>query len=320
MTPSSQTDNSDRISFVSYLHYAKATGIYIGNEQQNIDNFISNLKLKKSYSNINRKRDIDTEKISRLLRNAWFTEIQLSNLAKHKEFSQLSIHWAQVYCYYACYLAIRSYFISSNQKINNNHRDTLHAISQEIDRRTDLFIMPFKILCEGNPYDKNEVNFKNVSSTPSYINQLSNLTQGYYEDTYCQFLKTTRQKELDRLNSLWKEKNKKKRINSIAKNANIQKLAATSIFDAIYRLRIRSNYETADAFTIDDISLTEAQEFHEALQKITNGCLLNLEILIQRYLSKSVFQDIIEKFSKKKEIQKSMTNWLVERKKITKSI
>jgi hypothetical protein len=63
-------------------------------------------------------------------------------------------------------------------------------------------------------------------------------------------------------------------------------------------MRIRSNYENADTFIIDTISIEDAFEYHKSLQNIVYGSLLVFELLISKYLSKNVYKKIIESFNK----------------------
>jgi hypothetical protein len=280
--------------FRTYLNYLLSLDKFIPED--------SNLIIKKviksrSFNRIQGGRDIDIGKIGKLLRNAWCTEIQLSISSKHSEFLDFSNHWAPVQVYYACFLLLRAFFYSSNQEIKPLHSSTLHSISNEIKIRSNLFPYPWKVLCSGNP-DCKKVNYENLPPglRIAQISPLSNYNKVSFWDSFCMFLRTTRIRQLKQLFNEWKNKKNKKRISPKAKIHYIESLPPTSVFNCLYRLRLRSNYSDADSFLLSLHGTESAFLFNKSLKKLCWSTLLLLELLICKYISKQAFHRIVTDF------------------------
>jgi len=109
-------------------------------------------------------------------------------------------------------------------------------------------------------------------------------------------LKTTRKRQLDALNQQWKRENNKKRVSPTAKRSHIRNLAPTSLFHSLYRLRIRSNYENADAFIMGALDEREVREFNASIRNITWSSMMVFEMLIARCIGKRKYDKIIRSF------------------------
>ena len=58
----------------------------------------------------------------------------------------------------------------------------------------------------------------------------------------------------------------------------------TTLFDLLWRLRIRSNYEEGDAFLTGPLSTSDAADFHNALCTIVAATLLTVEIFLAHHV------------------------------------
>ena len=186
-------ENKEQIAFDTYHSYLSSISQSIESNVESIDDFFAQFTSNKSFRKIQTKKNVDIEKTSKLLRNAWYTEFQLKNLSITSDFAGFSLHWGQVYAYYACYLQIRAYLICQNQNVNPKHRTTLRHFSQELEKRRDLFPSPWNIMCRNNPDDNDFINKKEPYRDS---HQLSNIAKQNPIDNFAKFLKTTRQKEL----------------------------------------------------------------------------------------------------------------------------
>lgn len=286
-------DDKEQVAFDTYFSYLKSISECVENSVEEIDSFLDQITANRAFKKIQTKKDLDIKKISKILRNAWYTEFQMNQLTLTTEFAGFSLHWAQVYTYYSCYLQIRAYLISQKQEVNPKHRTTLKHFSQELDKRRDLFPSPWSLLCEKNPDDNLFIN-KNSDFTNNH--QLSNKAKENPIDNFSKFLKTTRKKELERKYSEWKKENSKKRISPQQKKIIIGNTPPTSIYDCLYRLRIRANYENADTFIFSSIPDEDAEKFHKSLQNIVWISSLILETITAKYLSHKNYVQIIEKY------------------------
>ncbi|MDO3696027.1 hypothetical protein QVZ41_14335 [Wenyingzhuangia sp. chi5] len=288
-------ENKEQTSFDTYFSYLKSISKCATDSVAEIDNFLDTITKNKAFKKIQTKKDLDLSKISKILRNAWYTEFQMNQLSTTSEFAGFSLHWAQVYAYYSCYLQIRVYLLSQNQIVNPKHLTTLRHFSQELDKRSKIFPHPWNLLCEKNPNDNLFINKKEIYTD---IHQLSNLATLNPVDNFSKFLKTTRKREIEKKCNEWKIDNRKKRTPKNIKDKIIQNTPPTSIYDCLYRLRIRANYENADTFIFSQVSDHVASEFHECLKNIVWISSLILETISSKYLSSKNYKLILEDYKK----------------------
>jgi hypothetical protein len=290
-----EADQANR--FRTYLNYLSAISDYLGDVYSNLENVVNPMIESAIFQSIQGGRCLDTARLAELLRNAWFTEIQMSISAQYDEFVSYSNHWVPVQAYYSSYLALRSYFNASGQKVGREHSSNLKAIGQEIRRRPLLFPQPWRAVCIGNP----ETSSCQLCSVPNdvTISRVSSLTsscRASFWDSYAMFLRTTRLRQLQKQCDDWKDANKRKRVSPNAKRQFISNLSPTTLFHCLYRLRLRSNYADADSFLLSVVGSNDGTSFHAALRKICWSTLLVLETLTARYIGKREFDRIVESF------------------------
>jgi len=246
-----------------------------------------------------KKTDPDIGKITRLLRNAWYTETQLNLTKDNPELIPYANLWACVQSYYAVYLCMRSFLIAMNHSSadKNTHTDTLESINKEIDKRPDLFPNFWRILCDGNPNDSRTTKFKNTENGIQINHSISSLNKNIsFVDRYCQFLKTTRKRSFDEKRKKYLTKNGAKRLTKKDIENILKNMHPTTIFDCLFRLRIRSNYHDSEIFMPNIVSKNEALAFNESLRTICSHSLLIFEILISGYIKSNQYTKITNDF------------------------
>lgn len=219
--------------------------------------------------------------------------------APHEELIPYANHWVPVQLYYSVYLAARAYFSCQGQQVGENHAKTLHTLSNEIQNRQALFPHPWKVLCTGDP-DGDRIDYINLPPSAK-ISSVSSLTNGRHApfwDSYAMLLRTTRRRQLKRAVDDWKRKHVKKRILRRDREKVVSGVPPTSLFDALYRLRIRSNYADADSFLLSLDDVGKAKEFNQSICSICWWTLLLIETLNARYLGKPKFGAIVDGFLK----------------------
>lgn len=299
-------ENEETLSFKTYKNYL-----------QSIENLIiktyPNLSLLKekldNNCDISPLPELEFEKIKSLLLNCWHTELNL--LLPDKAIRGLirySVHWAPVQAYYAIYLAIRALAESSKHKIKNTHDPTLGFISNWIVSRGH-FPYPWACYSDGlgdlksckfygfvDLFGEKEVRELIALSSPSKKN---------YELFVSKFLKTTREHNfILKKKRATKIKTKSgdipKRFFKAQKEQIEKEMTKTTIFDCLYRLRIKSNYEEAETYILSKMSDDEAQEFYNSLKIITSHSLFVIEYLIIKYIGIEKFRQILSEFEKVK--------------------
>lgn len=293
----SDEEMEQAIRFKTYLNYLVCISDFLGDIYSEPTRLIAPVIQSRAFQNIQGGRCFDTERLAQLFRNAWFTEIQMSISAQYEEFVSYSNHWIPVQAYYATYLALRAYFTSSGQDIGREHAANLKAIGEEIQRRPKLFPQPWSVVCVDNP-GSSSPQFRNLPNDVT-ISPISSLTSSWrvsFWNSYAKFLKTTRQRILEKQCEDWKITKSRKRVSSTIKRQFIQNLSPTTIFHCLYRLRLRSNYADADSSLLSVHGSSDGAAFHSALRKICWGSLLVLELLTSRYVGKREFDNIVDSF------------------------
>lgn len=205
----------------------------------------------------------------------------------------LSNHWTPVQLYYSAYLAVRAFFVSDGRNILDTHSKTLRVIASEIHGRPQMFPSFLRVLLDGDP-DKRQ--FANLPQGTT-IEVISPLTANHNTDfwsRYCQFLKTTRERDCKSRFDAWKKDKGKKRLPKQVREQLISSLGNTSFFDCLYRMRIRSNYIDADAFLFSDTWLDEDILFNNSLKNINWHILFSLELLIAKCLGKNKYTNVVD--------------------------
>jgi hypothetical protein len=285
------------IRFRTYLNYLTCISDFLGDVYSDPARLVKPVIESRSFQSIQRRPCADTERPAKLFRNAWFTEIQMSISAQYEEFVSYSNHWIPVQAYYASYLALRGFFAASGQEVSREHSANLKAIGEEIQRRPSLFPWPWSVVCVGNPEDSS-LQFRNLPNgvTILPISSLSASWRVEFWNSYALFLKTTRHRQLEKQCVDWKLDHRRKRVSSSVKQQFIRNLPPTTIFNCLYRLRLRSNYADADSFLLSVHESDEATSFHSSVRKIGWSTLLVLELLTARYLGKGEFESIVDSF------------------------
>lgn len=244
------------------------------------------------------------EEIKKLLFNAWSTELVLALPSTiSAEFVKYANHWSPVQAYYAVYLALQAYFRSIPlAPPPRDHSGSLRTISARI-KGGNVFPPFWNVCCEGEPRLV-AANYINLPSGISVV-QINPLTTPALNDfwsRYAMMLRTTRQKQFDKKlkeaakQFKTKEGKPRKRFRPQQKAAVLSGVHATTIFDFLYRLRIRSNYEDADAFILGTMGQADAREFNEALRLVTSSTLFLIELHIAWRISTDTMNSVVSAF------------------------
>jgi hypothetical protein len=156
------SENSE-IKYKVYLNYLKSLKNFLNESFDDYQEFGTVIANNRYFQRIQRNRNINEQDLVKLLRNAWFTEIQLNLPGQHPELINYSNHWAPVQLYYSCFLLSRTFLLASGPQVDPKHMKTLSAMGTKINDRPDLFGEPISILCTGKPENRSEC-YLNISS------------------------------------------------------------------------------------------------------------------------------------------------------------
>lgn len=295
----SEEETLAQFSYKVFYYYLAAFSYYIRNEFPSAKHLVSEIVNARPFNSIQQRGSVTTEQLAKMLRVAWFTELQLYIFQNAPGVVPYANYWFPVQAYYAIYHVLKSYLMACGQIIPQGHTTTLRVIADEIKRRNDLFPRPWKVLCLGDP----DRNTEYVGLPPGTVIETSLVltspgNQGFsFWDIYGLCLRYTRKVQLEKAYEDWRRSNRKQETFLQEKPGIIKNLSPTSLFHFLYRLRVHSNYEAADTFLIGSLRDSDAQAFYDAIRHICWSSMLVLEALISRYIGKKLYQEALHQFA-----------------------
>lgn len=284
--------------FIAYLNYLRAIRAYLRRHYEDPSQLFLPIVTSDSYQGIQGGVRATSGEVQGFLLNAWSTEVQLHLIEPTNELLPYSNHWAPVAAYYSTYLAIRALLAAANRPVRSDHAATLACISNDIHSRSGLFPPPWCFLCTGDP----EFHTEGYEHLPpgTVVGRASALSSGDYvpfADSFCMFLRTTRKRQIDNRLRAWRKTSKKKRVSAEMRATLVENIPPTSVFDALYRLRIRSNYDDVAESFLSLPGLDDGVAFNLGLRELTWYSLAVLECLISRYFGSQQFDALVQRFS-----------------------
>lgn len=221
--------------------------------------------------------------LQRLLAISWASEMQLRMAGIGvTDFLRYSNAWAPVQAYYAVYMSLHAWLnVSGTTGIVDDHTRSLRsAVAQVVERA--LLPHPFDVTCTGCP-DLRERVIHGAPAGANIDDHFENLAAPTMSDFYprlAKMLETTRANRLDRLRKEWLRQQGRMRMPAHAKRSQAERLHSTSVFDYLWRLRIRSNYGDVSSILLSGTEDAGHRRFHAGLMTITSSLCLMLQALI----------------------------------------
>lgn len=297
--PPSEDEIQSR-KFVTYLNYLQSTCSFFEQSDATARQLIGSIVSSNDYKSIGRRQQTDVKSLVRLLRNAWFTETLLRFSHSSSNYLGYTNHWTPVQLYYAVYLELRALLIAMGQTVHRDHTATLHAIGNQVHIRPNLFFSPWCLSLSGIPTKIASCSFTGLPEKVelSEVNPLSSPYGDQCWDHFALFLKTTRIRQIEEGADRWKTEKRKSRIPAAERERIARKLKPTTFFDALYRLRIRANYQDAEISLIQLEQTEGAVRFAKCISTISWFALLNIELLMCRYVGTDTYIRILDGFAK----------------------
>lgn len=194
--------------------------------------------------------------------------------------------WIPTMAYYAVYYAVSAYAAASQQAVPRDHRAGLNLIAKDVKR--GMLPYPWSACCEAGP--KDAVTFAGFPVTFGKVHVLSTPDPSTSEARLGMFLRTTRQKELER--RFAEERGRRKpapgrtrcNLSHAEKTRMAAKLQPTTIFDLFWRMRTKANYDDADAFVLGAGDELDAHRLGNGLAIVTDATVAALEALTAAYI------------------------------------
>ena len=277
--------------FLSVL-YGSGDALYLGllESQRELPSFIR----------INRRRINNERELRRLLNISWASELQL-RLAEvgGDAFLRYSNAWAPVQAYYAVYMSIQAWLTTIGMSgLLDDHTRTLRtAVSHLVGR--GLLPHPWNVTCRGLP----EPGEREMAGIPAgvdanlHFEALANPDLDHFYPRLATMLATTRDLRLERLRKEWLRQMKRQRMPATEKRSMARRLHPTTVFDYLWRLRIRANYGDVSAFLMSGVDDSAHARFHGGLVTLASATCLLLQSLIVAQVGTRIYASAVDDFT-----------------------
>ena len=235
-----------------------------------------------------------TARGAEILRNGWATEVIL-NAPRALGGDDLLVFanlWAPVQAYYAVFNAFTAMAMTTTgSKPPKSHAALLTWAANEVAHPASPFVTPWTARVGGPPGAHTYDGFGGATLDHG-ISNLAAPNPAVAPSLLAMALRTTRRDQIAEHRDGWRKGLKtasgapRKNLPTAVLVANATALRSTTLFDLLYRLRIRSNYKEGDALLSGALGPADAATFHHALTDIVGATLLTTEMYLAHIVGK----------------------------------
>jgi hypothetical protein len=266
-----------------------------------------NLKKNSYFNNIKIKNpDFDLEKCRKLLWNAWSTEYAflITSQSENVDYYRFALHWHFPQVYYSIYLAMNA-FHETQGIANEKHEKSIKLFGNSI--KDGHYPSSLQFYVKGN---HNEFQYFGFDSFTGFPKEYSALSKVYnLQDAELQlasFLKSTRIQNAENKRKRGEKEHAKLKDFQNKKGELIKKFSKkhwdkiyvsipeTTIFNIMYRLRIKANYHDIETFMNAEIDF---KLFHEYLGNIVQYLNFIHEAYVHRAIGDEAYKKILFDFN-----------------------
>lgn len=241
---------------------------------------------------------VDMAEVRRLLAISWASEIQLRLADLGGEtFLRYANAWTPVQAYYAVYMSIHAYLVTTGMGgLVDDHTSTLRTVASHVVDR--LLPHPFESTCTGcTLLDERQLNgIPDGANVDAHFENLANPSITDFYPRFAKMLETTRNNRLERGRKEWISRSSRKNMPRQEKLAMATRLHPTSVFDYLWRLRIRANYGDVSAFLMSGVDDRSHGAFHSGLVTLSGSLCLFLQSLIAQRIGPRAYTDALDDF------------------------
>lgn len=228
------------------------------------------------------------------LRNGWATEILLNSprVLGGDDLVAFANLWAPVQAYYAIFEVLTALAMTvSSSRPPRTHAALLTWAASQLDLPGSPFVVPWTARVAGPPGAYTYDGFGAATLDLS----MSNLTAPHAANAPSLLaiaLRTTRRDQIDDRRESWRKGlttasgKPRKNLPTAVLIKNASAMRPTTLFDLLWRLRVRSNYKAGDALLSGALGPADAATFHTALGDIVAATLLTTEIYLAHLVGK----------------------------------
>lgn len=224
--------------------------------------------------------DVDAARMQNHLRIAWLREARIHALGEQWDCQPELLPGTPTDAYYALYHGAQAYLAAGGCQPQRNHASILKALANVVVHRR-VFPEPWSVTCGGLPMDGcAEYEGLPVDAPADLCHNLAKPSCDTAWPSLCLALRTTRARQLDDAKAAWRRKSKRRRVSSAQSAEIADKLMPTTLFDFIWRLRVRTDYRDVDAFIVGAAGQKDAEDFLNSLLSVVTCTLTVLETLV----------------------------------------
>jgi hypothetical protein len=291
--------SAEEMAFHTFRNYLEATCVWASDLHPHPDGLlpgVADAVKARSWRNQRGATRTLSARAGQLLRNAWATEVLLNApRTLGDDLVTFANLWTPVQAYYAVFNGITALAHVATASPPHGHVRLLSWAATAAGGPQAPFVTPWTARVGGAPgawtyhdLGPGRVNEK-ISNlvAPTVANAPSLLAMG---------LRTTRRDQIEDHRDGWKKglttaagkpRENLPRAVLLKKSGEMR---ATTLFDLLWRLRIRSNYEEGDAFLTGPLSPSDAADFHNALCAIVGATLLTVEIFLAHHVGAAALE------------------------------
>lgn len=213
--------------------------------------------------------------------------------------------WLPIQAYYACH----GVGLAAACAIGCPPAETTHACFSRVVSANMIasgaLLYPFNCRCCGDPTAGRCETYVDMDITADEVATVSNLLRRdlSLEDAVllvAKSLRTTRRKELLRLQREERERKNRKRLSGDMRRAICQRLVATTCVDLLRRMRLRANYQDPHVFLAGFVG-EDATEFCRLVLWISDTICCQFDQVIQHKLGKERYGQLRGEFGQLRE-------------------
>ena len=285
-----------------FFNHFNAINFLIENDE---DRF--NLKKIIFFNNIKIKNvDFELEKCRKLLWNAWSTEYAflITSQSENIDYYRFALHWHFPQVYYSIYLAMTA-FHETQGIANDNHEKSIKLFGNSI--KDGHYPSSLQFYVKGDYNNFQYIGFDEFSGFPKDYSALSRVyNKQDAELHFANFLKSTRIQNAENKRKRGEKEHAKQKDFQNKKGELIKKFSKkhwdkiyvsipeTTIFNIMYRLRIKANYHDIETFMNAEIDF---KLFHEYLGNIVHYVNFVHEAYVHKAIGDKNYKKVLYDFN-----------------------
>jgi len=227
--------------------------------------------------------------------------MQALPIARDSALATVALYWAPVQAYYAVHGFGLAVIAALQLRPPEKHTTFRHVISRNVI--TPLCPYPFSAMCSGIPRDPARTVFASIGPEARDILSFNNLTlcnDNNAEHHIGKSLLTTRkwflESKFDEMRHSGKKTKGRSRKNvPVAVQDRIAlELPATTFVDWLYRLRVKTNYDSPDMFIFNYASPESNREQYDNILRMVQGFKTVCTNILRRKLKKLDFEKLVK--------------------------